>query len=207
MPREITSHQVNPCNKSIHIFAMDGPGAGGASTFYSISLSLPPGTDPETATAPRFDLHFQNGPVAPDGSGVNGITHEVLIAVLIDRITGFQSGPFACKENADALVHLIIARDILESRTRTREAAGVEGTHQQTPPGPAKTYHPAVASVLQFFAFAHLPPHLQDVSRPFCELATKIADGPQNAEATVALRKLLEAKDAAVRAVVFRAVS
>lgn len=64
--------------------------------------------------------------------------------------------------------------------------------------------HPAVQAVLQFFAFAHLPPHLQETSRPFCELAERIADGPQNQEATVALRKLLEAKDAAVRAVLFK---
>lgn len=67
-----------------------------------------------------------------------------------------------------------------------------------------KARHPAVAAVLQFFAFAHLPPHLQAVSQPFCELANKIADGPQNAESTVALRKLLEAKDAAVRALLFK---
>ncbi len=67
-----------------------------------------------------------------------------------------------------------------------------------------KERHPAVKAVLQFFTFTHLPTHLQDVSRPFCELAERIADGPQNAESTVALRKLLEAKDAAVRAVLFK---
>lgn len=55
--------------------------------------------------------------------------------------------------------------------------------------------------ILQFFAFAHLPPALQDVSRPFHELAIAIVDTiPRNPERTVALRKLLEAKDAAVRA-------
>lgn len=55
--------------------------------------------------------------------------------------------------------------------------------------------------ILQFFAFAHLPPHLQDVSRPFGELAERIVSTlPPNAERTVALRKLLESKDAAVRA-------
>ena len=60
----------------------------------------------------------------------------------------------------------------------------------------------ATEHIAQFFAFDHLPPALQDVSRPFCELATKIIDGlPRNPERTVALRKLLEAKDAAVRAV------
>ena len=69
-----------------------------------------------------------------------------------------------------------------------------------------KQRHPAVSAVLQFFAYAHLPEHLQAVSKPFCELAERVADGPQNAESTVALRKLLEAKDAAVRAVLFKAV-
>jgi hypothetical protein len=55
----------------------------------------------------------------------------------------------------------------------------------------------------QFFAFAHLPPHLQAVSRPFSDMKDMIiSDLPRNPERTVALRKLLEAKDAAVRALV-----
>ncbi len=61
--------------------------------------------------------------------------------------------------------------------------------------------HPAIAHVLKFFSYNHLPDRLQDVSRPFAELAQKVADrAPDNQETTVALRKLLEAKDAAVRA-------
>lgn len=55
--------------------------------------------------------------------------------------------------------------------------------------------------ILQFFAHAHLPPHLAAVSRAFGELADVIVETlPRNPERTVALRKLLEAKDAAVRA-------
>lgn len=55
--------------------------------------------------------------------------------------------------------------------------------------------------ILQFFTYAHLPPALQAVSQPFCELAQQLVDTlPRNPERTVALRKLLEAKDAAVRA-------
>jgi len=55
--------------------------------------------------------------------------------------------------------------------------------------------------ILQFFAYTHLPSHLADVSRPFCELAEQlVATLPRNPERTVALRKLLESKDAAVRA-------
>ena len=59
----------------------------------------------------------------------------------------------------------------------------------------------AVSHVLQFFEYKHLPEYLQAVSEPFSQLAHKVARGPQNAETTIALRKLLEAKDAAVRSV------
>lgn len=53
----------------------------------------------------------------------------------------------------------------------------------------------------QFFTYEHLPPHLAEVSKPFGDLAAQIiAMLPRNPERTVALRKLLEAKDAAVRA-------
>jgi hypothetical protein len=55
--------------------------------------------------------------------------------------------------------------------------------------------------MLKWFEYSHLPEHLQAVSKPFGELAQQICEtcegGP---ERTVALRKLLEAKDAAVRA-------
>lgn len=62
--------------------------------------------------------------------------------------------------------------------------------------------HPAVTHVLAFFRFEHLPEHLAEVSRPFAELAHQVAErAPDSQETTVALRKLLEAKDAAVRAV------
>lgn len=55
--------------------------------------------------------------------------------------------------------------------------------------------------IQQFFAYSHLPTHLQEISRPFGELAQKVVETlPRNPERTVALRKLLEAKDAAVRA-------
>ncbi len=57
--------------------------------------------------------------------------------------------------------------------------------------------------ILQFFAYGHLPPSLRDVSEPFHALAHQIvATVPRNPERTVALRKLLEAKDAAVRAAI-----
>lgn len=67
--------------------------------------------------------------------------------------------------------------------------------------------------IMQFFAYEHLPSHLQQISMPFCLVAYAIVGDPRgqapalsgyplprNPERTVALRKLLEAKDAAVRA-------
>lgn len=59
----------------------------------------------------------------------------------------------------------------------------------------------------QFFAYDHLPPHLQNVSKPFSELAQHICNVlPRNPERTTALRKLLEAKDCAVRALIWKEV-
>jgi len=61
--------------------------------------------------------------------------------------------------------------------------------------------HPSIQHVLKFFVHEHLPPHLQAVSRPFCELAAQVAErAPDNPETTVCLRWLLLSKDAAVRA-------
>jgi len=55
--------------------------------------------------------------------------------------------------------------------------------------------------ILRFFHYAHLPPVLQERSSPFCKLARRLIDTTnRNQERTVALRYLLEAKDAAVRA-------
>lgn len=59
--------------------------------------------------------------------------------------------------------------------------------------------------MLQFFEFAHLPAHLQAASCPFYEVACSlVAILPRNPERTVMLRKLLEAKDCAVRALLYK---
>ena len=59
--------------------------------------------------------------------------------------------------------------------------------------------------LIQFFGYAHLPSHLQEYSKPFSDLADWIIKTlPRNPERTVALRKLLEAKDCAVRAKLFK---
>lgn len=63
----------------------------------------------------------------------------------------------------------------------------------------------SILHVLQFFKYQHLPANLQLISKPFAELAENLANIlPENQETTVALRKLLEAKDAAVRSELIR---
>ena len=59
--------------------------------------------------------------------------------------------------------------------------------------------------MMQFFEYQHLPPHLQATSKMFYTLAFTIVEQiPRNPERTVALRKLLEAKDCAVRALIYK---
>lgn len=117
MPREITTHKVNGCNESLAVHAMDGPGPGGASHEYRVQLN---GSN-------YLMVNFQNGPIKEVGT--NGITHEALLAILIDRLEGFQSGKFACPENGVALDHIRAAKAALQSRTKARVERGVEGTH------------------------------------------------------------------------------
>ena len=73
-------------------------------------------------------LSFQNGPIKE--SGVNGVMDENLIAIVIDRLKGFQSGKYASPYNHGALEHLEWALDELKERTIQRIKRGVEGTHE-----------------------------------------------------------------------------
>lgn len=131
--RTITSHVVNPANDRLKIEVLDEPGQGNACHLYRIS-----GFDSRTNDSAMEGVYFhgaetnvlfQNGPIAADGNGVNGLTHEALLAIIVDRLEGFQSGPYACRENALALTHLQDAAHWLAHRTRARMARGVEGTH------------------------------------------------------------------------------
>lgn len=93
------------------------------------------------------------------------------------------------------------------SRSRTDQAPG---TGRRTSPEAAAEKRAKMQHMnepmLQFFEYAHLPENLQTVSKPFCDLAAAIvATLPRNPERTVALRKLLESKDCAVRAMLFKA--
>jgi len=116
--RELTSHIVNPANDRLSIAVLDEPGHGGACHEYMIEAG---------EFAKMLHVKFQNGPI--NEVGVNGVTHEALIAILCDRLKGFQSGPYSCEDNADALAALEFAQICLQKRTKARMERGVEGTH------------------------------------------------------------------------------
>lgn len=58
-----------------------------------------------------------------------------------------------------------------------------------------------MSPIMKYFEYAHLPPHLQEVSKPIGDLAHQMNDQlPDGPEKSAGLRKLLEAKDCLVRA-------
>lgn len=64
---------------------------------------------------------------------------------------------------------------------------------------PEPTFAARMDKATSLFRYEHLPPHLQEVSKPFHDLAVKLVnDLPPSAEATLALRSLWEAKNLAV---------
>lgn len=124
--RELTSHKVNGLNEALRIVVLDEPGQGNACHEYQIR-NVEKDKDDSANDCEMVQIHFQNGPIQE--AGVNGISGEALLSIVEDRLIGFQSGPFACRENAVALTKLQEAMMWLQKRTRDRMARGVEGTN------------------------------------------------------------------------------
>jgi hypothetical protein len=129
--RDIQTYKQNVCNEHIRVEVLDEPGVGGACHHYGLSgfstrenPSATPGYDDET----MYHLIFQNGPIAE--AGVNGITNESLLAIVLDRLNGFQQSEYKCRENALAITKIEEAMHWMLHRTRSRESRGVEGTHE-----------------------------------------------------------------------------
>lgn len=108
--------KTNSPNK---IIATDEPGAGGAHHRYEIQIG----------EAGFTGISFQKGPLTDVQAA--GVHNEDLLAIVIDRLQGFQGGPFVCRENAIALTHLETALLWLNKRTQDRKDRGVEGQYKQ----------------------------------------------------------------------------
>ena len=119
--REITAHRCGEgMDEQIEVLACDEPGPGGACHQYAILIQLPDGGKMAVA------IQFQKGPVLE--AGLNGISCESLLAIVKDRLEGFQSGGFVCLENEQALEGVDYALSSLHGRTNERATAGAEGT-------------------------------------------------------------------------------
>lgn len=123
---------VGCVNRYLKIEALDERNPGNGNCCYRIE----PNTedkyslfDDSCSIGGGIALQFQNG--SPEEVRINGITNEALMAIIIDRMQGFQAGPYACRENAIALTHMETALMWLEKRTIEREGRGVEGKYEK----------------------------------------------------------------------------
>ena len=128
--RHITDHRCAAEPDQLTIYATDPPGADGANHRYEV-VSFYAGNNPshetgDDANPESLVILFQNGPLKEVGR--NGVTDGAVLAVLIDRMRGFQAGPYACEENHAVLLHLEAAMYMLHKRTGERAQRGVEGT-------------------------------------------------------------------------------
>lgn len=125
--RQITSHHDgHGLNDSITVIA-DRQTNGGASHRY-VAIMPASQTDPGVPTP--LHIQFQQGARNEPGS-IPGVTEAVLLAILIDRLQGFQAGPFACTENDEQLVHLESALSATRRRADERAKRGVLGKEQK----------------------------------------------------------------------------
>ena len=123
MMRKIEDHIVSGDQAAqLTITVTDEPGQGGACHKYRIGWLV------DFDIPQSCHIHFQEGPIRE--CGVNGITQEALLAIVIDRLRWFQMGPFPCRENEIALTHIEEALMWLQRRTVARIKRGVEGTTQ-----------------------------------------------------------------------------
>lgn len=120
LSRELLHKGDEPLN-FLGITAIDDPTFGGASHIYELRTGSR--LDPQFVTY----IQFQTGTIAENG--INGVTNEALLAIVIDRLRSFQNGEFKCTENASALNYAEHAMHWLKQRTRRRLEQGIEGTH------------------------------------------------------------------------------
>ena len=110
-------HDGHGLNDRIHIASL-GPEKGGSPDFYAVN-----------GDGWTHHINFQHGPRGVEGS-IDGLTHEALLAILIDRCEGFDRGPFSHPENSACLDHLRAALECCQRRANERAARNVLGQYK-----------------------------------------------------------------------------
>jgi hypothetical protein len=123
--RALHDHCVPGSDSPVQVYTVDEPGPGGANHHYHLRYPAQDRDNPERCVWQTIGIPFQHG--ASHEAGVNGVTNEALLAVVLDRLDSFQKGPLSCQENELALGHVRLALQALHQRTRERSRRGVEG--------------------------------------------------------------------------------
>lgn len=118
----ITIQKREKLNK---VYAIDEPGIGGANHEYKIFKN-----DIPAQTRLLNTIQFQNGP-RKDENSIHGVLDTDLLEIVRDRLKGFQSGEFACRENAIALTKIEEALLWLNKRVEDRIERNVLGTYER----------------------------------------------------------------------------
>jgi len=119
--RTVHGHEGSALNNGIKINC-DARDENGGSHVYRLRV----GAQGEHFSSDQ-EIEFQNGPLQE--AGLNGISDEALLAIVIDRLEGFQTAKYHSRYNALAITKLEEAMHWLNARTTDRQKRGVEGTH------------------------------------------------------------------------------
>lgn len=126
--RELYDHKINKFNREcVRVTTADLRASDNAHHKYEIvvtALDVLPTSEPQRIVE-KCELNFQNGGLKE--VGVNGITDQALIAIVLDRLRSFNDGQFRCRENSVAITKLEEALMWLEKRGNDRAKRGVEG--------------------------------------------------------------------------------
>jgi hypothetical protein len=121
--RELEDHKVTTLNREcVTVRAVDAKDSDGAHHLYQIDVRDP---QVKTHSVYRTMLMFQKGGL--QDVGPNGLTDQALLAIVLDRIRGFQSGPFQSPFNEGIIEKLQGTLDSFKARADERASRGVEG--------------------------------------------------------------------------------
>ena len=125
--RPVNHLALTTTDKALIITCDDRDNVVGGNMSHEYTILMPEVRDmpADGQEAPTQTIRFQRGPVAE--VGVNGLTNEALIAIVIDRLEGAQEGAFKSRYNALAITALQEAENWLSRRTLDRMSRGVEG--------------------------------------------------------------------------------
>ena len=118
---------VQKANKLNEVYRVGEPGPGGA--YHDYVVVMPFGSQ-DNEKSFNVGISFQKGPRNVPSSR-HGILDQDLLEIVRDRLRAFQSGEFACRENALALTHIEEALMWMNLRAEDRAERGVLGTYNK----------------------------------------------------------------------------